>query len=108
MIIRRKFDIPSALLSLRPHSAWSLNGEDYENLNWMDSGNTQPTKIEVLAEVSRLQAEYDTLEYQRQRAESYPNIKDQLDMLYWDKVNGTNNWQTAISTVKNQFPKANT
>jgi hypothetical protein len=103
-----RFDIPSALLSLRPNSQWSLKGDDYEGLTWLDQSTTIPTKEEVLAEVARLQAEYDALEYKRQRAENYPDIKDQLDMLYWDKVNGTNNWETAINAVKTQFPKANT
>lgn len=108
MIPRIKIDIPSALLSLRPNSQWSLSGDEYGGLNWLDQNTTPPTKEEVEAEIARLQAEYDALEYQRQRAENYPNIKDQLDMLYWDKVNGTNNWETAINTIKTQFPKANT
>jgi hypothetical protein len=28
-----------------------------------------------------------------------------VDLLYWDKVNGTNNWQTAIQAVKDKYPK---
>jgi hypothetical protein len=36
---------------------------------------------------------------------AYPLIQDQLDMLYWDKVNGTTVWQDAIAKVKAQFPK---
>lgn len=43
---------------------------------------------------------YDTL-----RALAYPNISDQLDMIYWDKVNGTNQWQQAITTIKATYPK---
>jgi len=37
---------------------------------------------------------------------AYPSIADQLDMLYWDKVNGTENWLKSIESVKNRFPKA--
>jgi hypothetical protein len=37
---------------------------------------------------------------------AYPSIADQLDMLYWDKVNGTENWLNSIESVKNRFPKA--
>jgi hypothetical protein len=36
---------------------------------------------------------------------AYPSIADQLDMLYWDKVNGTENWLNSIESVKNRFPK---
>ena len=28
-----------------------------------------------------------------------------LDMQYWDKVNGTTNWQTAIAKVKSDIAK---
>jgi len=101
-------DITKALISLCPNSSWTVDGNTYEGITWLDTSNTQPTKEEVLAEAARLQAEYDSLNYQRQRLQNYPAIGEQLDMLYWDKVNGTNNWQTAISAVKNQFPKSNT
>jgi hypothetical protein len=40
------------------------------------------------------------------RRMAYPSIPDQLDMLYWDKVNGTENWLKSIESVKNRFPKA--
>jgi hypothetical protein len=55
--------------------------------------------------VIRLQAEYDANEYQRQRATVYPSIQEQLDMQYWDKVNGTTTWQDAIAKVKTDIPK---
>jgi hypothetical protein len=42
---------------------------------------------------------------QRKRDEEYPGIKDQLDMLYWDKINGTNNWVDSITKVKEKYPK---
>lgn len=35
----------------------------------------------------------------------YPSIEDQLDMLYWDKINGTNIWENTISRVKKRYPK---
>ena len=43
--------------------------------------------------------------YQELRAAEYTSIQDQLDMLYWDKVNGTNQWQQVITTVKATYPK---
>jgi len=35
----------------------------------------------------------------------YPSIQDQLDMIYWDKINETNKWEEAITKVKTDFPK---
>lgn len=45
------------------------------------------------------------VDIQQQRKEAYLSIGEQLDMLYWDKVNNTNLWQEHISTIKQQFPK---
>lgn len=43
--------------------------------------------------------------YQELRRRAYPEILEQLDMIYWDKVNGTNNWMTTITDIKNKYPK---
>lgn len=40
-----------------------------------------------------------------QRSVAYPDIKDQLDMLYWDGVNGTTIWADTIAQVKADNPK---
>ena len=50
-------------------------------------------------------AEYDANQYQRDRATAYPSIQEQLDMQYWDKVNGTTNWEDAIAKIKLDNPK---
>ena len=99
------YDLPAALISLRPGAIWSLSGDDYSGLNWADKQQSMPTREECEAEMARLKADYEVKEYQRQRAKAYPSISEQLDMLYWDKINGTNNWQEAIENVKTQFPK---
>ena len=91
-----------AILSLRPNSEWTMVGDE---LNWLDSNTTKPTESEIQAEITRLQAEYDANEYQRQRATVYPSIQEQLDMQYWDKINGTTTWQDAIAKVKTDIPK---
>ena len=43
--------------------------------------------------------------YQELRSLAYPSIQDQLDMQYWDGVNGTTTWQDAIATIKTENPK---
>jgi hypothetical protein len=91
-----------ALQSLRPNAEWVLRGDELE---WLDTNQTQPTEEEINTEYTRLQAEYDANEYQRQRARVYPSIQEQLDMQYWDKVNGTTTWQDAIAKVKTDIPK---
>ena len=48
-------------------------------------------------------AEEAKTQYQRDR--QYPSIGDQLDMQYWDQVNGTSTWKDAIAKVKADNPK---
>jgi hypothetical protein len=45
------------------------------------------------------------LTYTEKRAIEYPNIVDQLDMIYWDKVNGTSNWVNTIQSIKDKIVK---
>ena len=57
------------------------------------------------AEVLRLEAEHAATQYQRDRAKAYAPIADQLDMRYWDSVNGTTTWADHIAAVKAAHPK---
>ena len=43
--------------------------------------------------------------YVAMRIAEYPSITDQLDMIYWDKTNGTNVWHDTISAIKEKYPK---
>ena len=38
-------------------------------------------------------------------AELYPSLQEQMDMQYWDAVNGTTTWKDAIAKVKSDNPK---
>lgn len=42
--------------------------------------------------------------YVELRAAAYPSMVDQLDMQYWDGVNGTTTWADAIQAVKDAHP----
>ena len=39
------------------------------------------------------------------RASEYPDMATQLDMQYWDNVNGTTLWQDTINAIKAKYPK---
>jgi len=43
--------------------------------------------------------------YIQARQEAYGSIADQLDMMYWDNVNGTTTWADHIAQVKSDNPK---
>jgi len=43
--------------------------------------------------------------YKTARQSAYASIADQLDMQYWDSVNGTTTWKDHIAQVKSDNPK---
>ena len=49
--------------------------------------------------------EMDKVAYIDRRASEYKSIVEQLDMIYWDKVNNTNTWKEHIDSVKTKYPK---
>lgn len=59
----------------------------------------------VAAEITRLEADYAAKQYQRDRAAAYPSLAAQLDMQYWDSVNGTTVWADTIAAIKQEYPK---
>ena len=69
------------------------------------SGQTPPSEAKIQAEIIRLQAEYDSQAYARDRASAYDSIGDQLDMIYKDNLNGTTTHKDSVEAVKAKFPK---
>jgi hypothetical protein len=94
--------IATALINLTSSTKWMVENN---KLTWLDETQTQPTDAEITAEVTRLQAEYDANQYQRDRAKAYPSLTEQADMAYWDRQNNTTTLDDAISAVKAEFPK---
>jgi len=95
-----------ALQSLKPGAEWVLRGDVLE---WLDGSQTEPTALELSNEVTRLQAVYDGKAYQRTRAAAYPELKEQLDLLYKDmladKGDKTGTWFAAVKAVKDATAK---
>ena len=90
-----------ALQSLKPNAQWVLRGDELE---WLDETQTQPTEAEITAEITRLQAEYDSQEYARARATEYAAL-NQFEMQFDDQRDGTTTWVDAINDIKARFPK---
>jgi len=49
-----KHSISTAIAVLRPNSEWVLDGEEYSNLTWLDSGTTKPTETEINNKITEL------------------------------------------------------
>jgi hypothetical protein len=98
--------IIEAIFKINPNAKVVVKGNDINTckIEW-HNGTTPISKADIEAKMVELQAEYEANQYQRDRAVAYPSIQEQLDMQYWDKINGTNNWQDAINAVKAKYPK---
>ena len=96
--------IEQAILKINPTAEFTIHGGNINTIEWLN-GTTPIPVADIEAKMTELQAEYDANEYQRERATAYPSIQEQLDMQYWDKVNGTTNWEDAIAKVKSDIPK---
>jgi hypothetical protein len=97
-------DISTTILTINPTAQVSVSANDVNQITW-ENGTTPIPANEILAKQQELIAEYNSNQYQRDRAKDYPSIQEQLDMQYWDKINGTNKWQQAINAVKQKYPK---
>jgi len=85
---------------------WSnRNGQNFIVENRVERLPTEAEQQLIDDETLRLETEQAANVYKKLRATEYPSIQDQLDMQYWDSVNGTTTWATAIAKVKTDNPK---
>jgi hypothetical protein len=97
-------NIINSILAINPNAEVVVRGEDVNTIEW-HNGTTPIPANEILAKQQELITEYNSKQYQRDRAKEYPSIQEQLDLQYWDKINNTNNWEQAINAVKTKYPK---
>lgn len=102
-MIREDF-ILDAINNLTNGAPAGVSGPTWADIEWQVDP-IPVTEAELMAEADRLEAEYNAQEYQRLRKEAYPSIEEQLDMQYWDNINGTTVWQDTIDAIKVQYPK---
>jgi hypothetical protein len=103
----------TAIYKLAPGCTFSVRNPstDAEIVNWIDNGTgtTQPTEEAIQAELDKQNLEYSKALYSRNRAESFPELKEQLDLLFHDMTAGKGTkdgeFYKAISKVKTDNPK---
>jgi hypothetical protein len=97
--------ITQAIKNLRPNASFSVNGETYNGIEWLDELQAKPSEADVNAELARLQAEYDAKEYQRKRALEYPDFKEYLDGIVKGDTAQVQAYIDACNAVKAKYPK---
>jgi len=89
-----------ALQALTPNAKYIIRDN---NLEWLDEDITKPTDEEINNKIAELTTEYNNKQYQRDRADEYPSIADQLDDIYHNGVDG---WKATIKSTKDKYPKS--
>ena len=81
-------------------------------LVWKSPGKTEPSQSAIEAEINRLEVEWDSQAYARKRAQEYPELAEQLDLLWHAIDTGTldnrdhrNKFYSTLKTVKTNNPK---
>ena len=104
-MVERKFGISDALESIGAGTSWAYQGDDISTLEWFDDKEDHPSNDEILAEVERLQEEYDALKYQRLRAAEYPDFRDYIDGVVKGDSEQVESYISACLAVKQKYPK---
>lgn len=80
---------------------------DKSKIDWYISDLTRQleNELELKTMTDNMPKDID-VPYNIKRQNEYPPIQEQLDTLYWDLMNGTNNWRNLITDIKTKYPKS--
>ena len=93
--------IIKAIQKINPNAEVSISNNDINTITW-ENGTTPIPKADIEAKQAELETAYNNNEYQRKRAEEYPELKDQLDKIYHS---GIDEWKKVIKATKDKYPK---
>ena len=96
-----KIDIVDAIKALDPNAWVGCSNNDINKIHWHDGNPKKLTKEQIQAKYDELVEADKKLQYQRDRAETYDPIPEQLDQIYHD-IDG---WKAKIKAVKDKYPK---
>ena len=79
-----------------------------DNLVTIDQDNVDAARVELDKKKYQVQRTGEqNLEFPGVRTTDtiYASVQEQLDMQYWDAVNGTTTWKDHVAAVKAKYPK---
>jgi len=102
--------IIEAIKKINPNAEVSVNAEDINQITW-HNGTTPISKADIEAKMAEMANEPEQSKYAEQRRNAYPEIGDQLDML-WHSIDQDAelkqkyfDFYQAIKSVKVKYPK---
>jgi hypothetical protein len=97
-------DIIKSILAINPNAQVSVNAEDINQITW-HNGTTPIPANEILAKQQELITEYNSNQYQRDRAREYPDFKDYLDGIVKGDQAQIDKYIADCLAVKAKYPK---
>jgi len=82
-----------------------VSGSDRVVKNDITGEDLTPTQQELEDALVIANEQDKVLETYENRIREYGEIGSQLDMIYWDMVNGTETWKEHITSIKEKYPK---
>ena len=96
--------IIKAILKINPNAQVNVNGEDFEQITWLN-GTTPIPKADIEAKMVEVQAEYDAEEWKRNRQAEYPSHDDCIHALL-DGGDTLTELQEKRQEIKAKYPKS--
>jgi hypothetical protein len=96
-------DIPAILTHLYPGAQWSLNGDSYDGLTWLDD-SPAPTEAELEAAWPEVQTVRANAAAVAQRSVAYAAEADPL-FFYWQAGEGSEEaWLEKRAEIRARYP----
>jgi LAS superfamily LD-carboxypeptidase LdcB len=99
--MKNPISLSDAVIALTTANSFWVNQDGHVKYT-DDYAGYRPTAAELNTKLHELQADYDSKQYQRDRATAYPSWQDQLDNIFH---NGIDAWKADIQAIKDQYPK---
>ena len=101
-------DIVKSLRYLVPRAVYTVTGNDYAGIDWLDTEIPKPTEAELEAAYVIVLAQESAADYEKQREDATPSPAALLDMIWRamddEVIPVAPDFYDAIKAVKDRFP----
>jgi hypothetical protein len=97
-------DYAAVLTAIRPGAEWSLNGDTYDGLTWLDD-SPKPTKKTLDDAWPQVQHDRDQAAVEAARRARYQAETDGMFFAAQREGGDLTAWQAAVNQIKTDLPK---
>jgi len=97
-------DLAKAIKAINSSAQFTINAEDINQITWVN-GTTPIPANQILAKQQELIAEYNSNQYQRDRAKEYPDFKEYLDGIVKGDQAQIDKYIADCLAIKAKYPK---